>query len=65
LLGNLPPRDVLAAGTPELVAEETRKMVAEVQDKSRVLWSVGGGMPQNVPTENIRAFIDTIKEVID
>jgi uroporphyrinogen decarboxylase len=65
LLGNLPPRDVMAAGTPEKVAEETRKMVAEVQDKSRVLWSVGGGMPQNVPTENIKAFIATIKEMTE
>lgn len=63
LLGNLPPRDVLAGGTPEIVVAETRKMVAAVQDKSRVLWSVGGGMPQNVPTENIRSFIATIKKM--
>lgn len=63
LLGNLPPRDVMAAGNPEDVIRETRKMVGEVEDKSRVLWSVGGGMPQNVPTENIRAFIDAIKEM--
>lgn len=65
LLGNLPPRDVLAAGTPETIAIETRKMVSEVEDKSRVLWSVGGGMPQNVSTENIRAFVDTIKEMLN
>lgn len=65
LLGNLPPRDVMAAGTPEDVIRETRKMVGEVEDKSRVLWSVGGGMPQNVPTENIRAFIDTIRKIAD
>lgn len=65
LLGNLPPRDVMSAGTPETVALETRKMVNEVQDKSRVLWSVGGGMPQDVSSENIRAFIDTVKELLD
>jgi uroporphyrinogen decarboxylase len=65
LLGNLPPRDVMAAGTPEDVRRESRKMVSEVVDKTRVLWSVGGGMPQNVPTENIRAFIDTIKKIMD
>ncbi len=65
LLGNLPPRDVMAAGTPEQVAAQTRQMVTEVQDKSRVLWSVGGGMPQNVPGENIRAFIDTIQNLIN
>lgn len=65
LLGNLPPRDVMAAGTPEDVKRETRKMVSEVEDKSRVLWSVGGGMPQNVSTENIQAFIDAIKQTIN
>jgi uroporphyrinogen decarboxylase len=65
LLGNLPPRDVMAAGTPEDVIRETRKMYNEVEDKSRVLWSVGGGMPQNVSTENIRAFINTIREIND
>jgi len=62
LLGNLPPRDVMAAGTPEEVASKTREMFNAVEDKSRVLWSVGGGMPQDVSTENIRAFIDTVRE---
>ena len=33
------------------------------QDKSKVLWSVGGGMPQNMPIDNIRAFINIIKEM--
>ncbi len=61
LLGNLPPRDVLAAGTPQQVAEETRKMVAAVSDKRRIVWSCGGGMPPDVSTENIHAFLDAIK----
>ena len=64
LIGNLPPRDVLAAGTPEQVREETRKMVHEFGDNNRVVWSCGGGMPQDVTTENIKAFKETIdKEV--
>lgn len=63
LLGNLPPRDVLAAGTPEIVAAETRKMYREVVDKSRIIWSCGGGIPQDVPTENIRAFIRQIRDL--
>lgn len=58
LLGNLPPRDVLAAGTPEKVFEETVKMVNSISDKSRIIWSVGGGMSPGVPTENIRAFLE-------
>lgn len=63
LLGNLPPRDVLAALSPEEVARRTREMWNEVDDKSRIVWSCGGGMPQNVPTENIRIFIETIKNL--
>jgi uroporphyrinogen-III decarboxylase len=61
LLGNLPPRDVLAAGTPQKVFEETVKMVNSVEDKSGIIWSVGGGMPPGVPTENIRAFLEGLK----
>jgi uroporphyrinogen decarboxylase len=63
LLGNLPPRDVLAALQPEEIAGLTKKMWNEVDDKSRIIWSCGGGMPQNVPTENIHVFIKTIKEL--
>lgn len=63
LLGNLPPRDVLMAATPEKVKEETIKMWNEVEDKKAIIWSCGGGVPQNVPTENMRAFIDTINEL--
>lgn len=64
LLGNLPPRDVLAAGTPDKVKEETVKMVEAVEDKQRIIWSCGGGMPQNVPTENIQAFVETVKATL-
>lgn len=63
LLGNLPPRDVLAALPPEEVAQQTVEMWKETDDKNRVIWSCGGGMPQNVPTENIRIFIETIKNL--
>ena len=64
LLGNLPPRDVLAAGTPETVREETEKMILETNDHSRILWSCGGGMPPNVPTENLEAFIETVRNTL-
>ncbi len=64
LIGNLPPRDVLAAGTPEQVREETGKMVKDFGDKNRIIWSCGGGMPPNVTTENILAFKETIEEEV-
>jgi uroporphyrinogen-III decarboxylase len=43
------------------VYEETVKMVNSVEDKSGIIWSVGGGMPPGVSTENIRAFLKGLK----
>ena len=60
LVGNLPPRDVLAAGTPEEVAEAAREMFGALRDRSRLVASCGGGMPPGAPTANIRAFIDAV-----
>ncbi len=63
LIGNLAPRDILAVGTPAEVYSATQKMVNEVSDKSRIIWSCGGGIPQNVSTENIQAFIHSIQNI--
>jgi uroporphyrinogen decarboxylase len=61
LLGNLPPRDVLAAGTEEKVASETIKLLDSVPDKSRVIMSCGGGMPPAVSSKNIASFLNAVK----
>jgi uroporphyrinogen-III decarboxylase len=58
ILGNIPPRDVLASGTPDEVRAAVRKMVAETENHGRVLASCAGGMPPSVSTANLRAFID-------
>ena len=60
MLGNIPPRDVLAAGTGEDVQNAALQLLEGLHDKSRVLFSCGGGMPPNVSTENIRAFIGAL-----
>jgi uroporphyrinogen decarboxylase len=62
LLGNLPPRDVLANGTPQEVKNETTKIIQYLKDKSRVILSCGGGMPPAVPTENIKAFLEAVSD---
>jgi uroporphyrinogen-III decarboxylase len=62
LVGNIPPRDVLAAGTPLQVKEAVKKAMDEIKDHSNIIWSCGGGMPPEVKNENIRAFIDAVKE---
>jgi len=61
MLGNIPPRDVLAKGSPEDVKSAAQKLIEGLEDTSRVIFSCGGGMPPGVSTENIEAFIDTIK----
>jgi len=57
LLGNIPTRDVLAAGSPDDVRNSVKAALDSVDDKSRIILSCGGGMPPDVPTENIEAFL--------
>jgi uroporphyrinogen decarboxylase len=57
LLGNIPPRDVLAQGTPEEVTASVKAALASVEDHSRIILSCGGGVPSDVSTENLNAFI--------
>jgi uroporphyrinogen-III decarboxylase len=63
LLGNLPPRDVLAAGTPRDVERGTEQMLAPLEDRTRLVPSCGGGMPPGVSSENIEAFVATVDRV--
>lgn len=60
LLGNIPPRDVLAAGTPEDVRKSVVNQLDELADHSRLIVSCGGGMPPGTPTTNIQALIDAV-----
>lgn len=62
LLGNVPPRDVLAQGTPEDVAASVKSMVEPLGDMRRIILSCGGGMPPDVPTENIGAFLEAAQQ---
>ena len=59
LLGNINTRDVLAAGTPEDVRSSIKTELGSVSDKSRIILSCGGGMPPDVTTENIEAFLSS------
>jgi uroporphyrinogen decarboxylase len=61
LLGNLPPRDVLAAATPQGVYEATTAMLKALDDTSHLIVSCGGGMPPGVTTENIKSFVEAVK----
>lgn len=62
LVGNIPPRDVMAAGSPGDVKNAVARAFTETDDYSRIIWSVGGGMPPGVRDENIRAFVEEVKK---
>jgi uroporphyrinogen-III decarboxylase len=58
ILGTIPPRDVLARGTPREVRSAVRQLLEQIPDRSRLVLSCSGGMPPGVTTENIQAFLD-------
>jgi uroporphyrinogen decarboxylase len=58
LLGNIPPRDVLARGTPDDVRRSVLEARASIADPHRVILSCGGGTPPGVSTANLEAFCD-------
>lgn len=61
LLGNIPPRDVLAAGSPDDVRRTTAELLTSLRSTRRVIPSCGGGMPPGVPSENVLAFLDAVR----
>jgi uroporphyrinogen-III decarboxylase len=63
LLGNIPPRDVLAQGSPQDVAAAVQAAVEPLTDRGRLILSCGGGLPPQVPTENLQAFLQAVRNV--
>jgi uroporphyrinogen-III decarboxylase len=62
LLGNIPPRDVLACHDKAKITSTTRQLKESLNDKKRVIFSCGGGMPPGVTSEDIRTFINAVGE---
>jgi len=44
------------------VKKATKEMVTSTRHPERILWSCGGGMPPDVPTGNIQAFLEGMEE---
>jgi uroporphyrinogen decarboxylase len=61
ILGTIPPREVLAQGSPTEVAEAVRRLLQITPDKSRLVLSCAGGMPPGVRTENLQAFVSAAR----
>lgn len=61
LLGNVPPLDVLAQGTPEQVRDAVNACLRQHPARSRLILSAGGGTSPGTPAANIRALLDAAK----
>ncbi len=61
MLGNIPPRDVLAKGSPEEVKKSAEDLLSSLHDTKHIIFSCGGGMPPDVSSENIHEFVNTVK----
>ncbi|MGC9342565.1 MAG: uroporphyrinogen decarboxylase family protein, partial [Bacteroidales bacterium] len=62
MLGNIPPRDVLAAGNNEEIRSAVHTLKKGLDSNSRVIFSCGGGMPPGVSTESIKTFCAAVNE---
>lgn len=63
MLGNIPPRDVLAMGTIQDIEREVDGLIGNLEERSRIIASCGGGMPPEVTTEHIRCFVNTLNRL--
>lgn len=59
LVGNIPPRDVLAQGTPDDVRHSAAEMFGTLKDKRRIIVSGGGGVSGDTSSENLDALCAT------
>ncbi len=57
LMGNVPPLETAVRGTPEMVRQSARDVMA-ASDGSALILSVGGGVSPGTPRENLRALIE-------
>ncbi len=63
LLGNIPPRDVMALGSPDQVRQCVAETLGGLDSTRGLVFSCGGGMPDGVSSENVRAFVEAAQAV--
>jgi len=62
MMGNIPPRDILAKGSTKEIESEVKGLINELKSRRRVIISCGGGMPPDVSTENINFFTEMVNK---
>ena len=61
LMGNVPPLQVLAQGSVDMVKEHALKCVKDNNGKGGLILSVGGGVSPGTPKENLQALSNYYK----
>ena len=61
LFGNIDPSGVIARGTPALVRQKTRELIALWKPGGKFVLNAGCAIPANTPEENIHALIATAR----
>lgn len=59
LIGNINPTGKILSGTPDEVIIETSEILKEMNNYENFILSTGCDLPQEVPLENIDAFVST------
>lgn len=62
LAGNLDPSAVFYGGTPDIVREKTRTLLADTAEYSNYVISSGCDIPPGTPLANLAAFYESIEE---
>ena len=62
LFGNIDPSGVIARGTPAMIREKTRQLIALWKPGGLFVLNAGCAIPANTPVENLRALIATAHE---
>ena len=60
--GNIDPSGVIAFGTPALVEEKTREILALFEDNPRLIMNAGCAIPAETPSENIVKLVETTRK---
>ncbi len=60
-VGNIDPTGVLARGTPRLVEQRTRELLAVFSDTPGFVLNAGCAIPPTTPPENLRAMIQAAR----
>jgi uroporphyrinogen decarboxylase len=61
LMGNVPPLEVLAQGTPAQVTESASQCLQQHPARQGLILSAGGGTSPDTPGANIRALAQSVK----